>query len=109
MALATIRRYAQRLKNGRPGHRFLDLYEFRRNDPPATALRVGLWLLALLLIGGGLAIGWLPGPGGFVAIFGLAIVAMEFRVVAVTLDRLERLGRDAWDWLRGKKGAARRR
>ena len=99
--MATIRRYARRLKDGRPGHRFLDLYEFRRKDPPAPMVRAGLWLLALLLIGGGLAIGWLPGPGGFIAIFGLAIVAMEFRVVAVTLDRLEQFARDTWDRLRG--------
>ncbi|MGD9903286.1 MAG: hypothetical protein AB7U83_07430 [Vicinamibacterales bacterium] len=101
--MATIRQYARRLRNGRAGHRFLDLYEFRKEDPPATAVRVGLWLVALLLIGGGLAIGWLPGPGGFVAIFGLAIVGMEFRVVAVALDRAERFSRDAWRRLRGKR------
>jgi hypothetical protein len=71
-------------------------------------VRVGLWLVAIVLIGGGLAIGWLPGPGGFIAIFGLAIVAMEFRVMAVILDRLERLGRDAWAWLRRKRKPARR-
>lgn len=107
--MASIRQYARRMKAGRPGHRFLDLYEFRRKDPPAPAVRVGLWLVAIILIGGGLAVGWLPGPGGFIAIFGLAIVAMEFRVVAVTLDRLERLGRDAWGWLRRKVKSARQR
>jgi hypothetical protein len=107
--MATIRRYARRLKDGRPGHRFLDLYEFRKKDPPAPAVRVGLWFVAILLVGGGLAIGWLPGPGGFIAIFGLAIVAMEFRFVAVRLDRLERLFRDAWGRLRGKAKAADRR
>jgi hypothetical protein len=101
--MATIRHYARRLKDGEPGRRFLDLYEFRKKDPPAPAARAGLWLMALLLIGGGAAIGWLPGPGGFIAIFGLAIVAMEFRFMAVTLDYLERLGREAWARLRGKK------
>lgn len=105
--MATIRQYAQKLRGGRPGRRFQDLYEFREEDPPATAVRVGLWLVAVLLIGGGAAIGWLPGPGGFIAIFGLAIVAMEFRSVAVILDRLERLARDAWAWLRGKPKPAR--
>jgi hypothetical protein len=107
--MATIRRYARQLRNGRPGHRFVDLYEFRKKDPPAPAVRAGLWLLAILLIGGGLGIGWLPGPGGFIAIFGLAIIAMEFRFMAVALDRLERLVRDAWGWLRGNGTAARGR
>ena len=79
-----------------------------RQIPPAPAVRLGPWLVAIVLIVGGLAIGWLPGPGGFIAIFGLAIVAMEFRFVAVGLDRMERLGRDAWAWLRGKKKPARR-
>lgn len=105
--MATIRQYAKRLKGGRPGRRFRDLYEFRQSDPPAPAGRVGLWLMAVLLIGGGLAIGWLPGPGGFIAVFGLAIVGMEFHFMAATLDRLERLGRDAWAWLRGKQKPAR--
>jgi hypothetical protein len=106
--MATIREYARRLKRGRAGHRFVDLYQFRRADPPAPAARLGLWLAAIVLIGGGVAIGWLPGPGGFIAVFGLAIVAMEFRFMAVLLDRMERLGRDAWAWLRGKKKPARR-
>ena len=107
--MATIRQYAGRLKRGEPGRRFVDLYEFRKKDPPRPAARAGLWLIAILLIAGGLAIGWLPGPGGFIAVFGLAVVAMEFRFMAVMLDRLEQLGRDAWAWLRGKKKPAHRR
>ncbi len=105
--MATIRQYARRLKRGAPGRRFVDLYEFRQGDPPAPMARVGLWLMAFVLIAGGLAIGWLPGPGGFIAVFGLAIIAMEFRVMAVSLDWLERIGRDAWARLRGKKKPAR--
>jgi hypothetical protein len=104
--MATIRRLVRELKTGVAGQRFLDLYEFRKADPPAPALRAGLWLAAVVLIGGGLAIGWLPGPGGFIAVFGLAIVAMEFRFMAVMLDRLERVGRSAWAWMRGKKHPA---
>ena len=106
--MATIRNYARRLKDGEPGQRFLDLYEFRKKDPPTPFTRVGLWLIAIVLIAGGAAIGWLPGPGGFIAIFGLAIVAMEIRLMAGTLDRLEQLGRDAWAWVRGKKRAHHR-
>ena len=106
--MATIRQYAGRLKGGEPGRRFLDLYEFRKQDPPKPAARVGLWLIAIVLIAGGLAIGWLPGPGGFIAVFGLAIVAMEIPLHGGELDRLEQLGRDAWAWVRGKKKPARR-
>lgn len=46
-------------------------------------------------------------PGGFIAVFGVAIVAMEFRAVAVMLDRIERFGRDWWARLRGKKRGSR--
>jgi hypothetical protein len=104
--MATVRRYVTVLKEGRAGHRFLDLYEFRKADPPTPAVRVGLWLVAVVLIAGGLAIGWLPGPGGFIAVFGLAIVGMEFRFVAVALDRCERWCRDAWTALRKAYGAS---
>lgn len=102
--MATIRQYARRLKDGRSGRRFLDLYDFRQDDPPTPAVRFGLWLMAVLLVGGGLAIGWLPGPGGFIAVFGLAIIAMEFRAVAVLIDHAERSGRRAWAWLRRTVG-----
>lgn len=101
--MATIRQYATQLKDGEPGRRFRDLYEFRQAHPPKALLRVGLWLVALVLIVGGAAVGWLPGPGGFIAIFGLAIVGMEFRFMAVLLDLVERGGRNLWTWLRGKK------
>ena len=100
--MASIKQYATRLKHGEPGRRFRDLYEFRQTHPPTTPARIGLWLVALVLIVGGAAIGWLPGPGGFIAIFGLAIVAMELRFMAVLLDRAERVGRNLWARLRGK-------
>lgn len=101
--MASIRTYAKRLKDGEPGRRFVDLYDYRQQHPPATATRVGLWVVAILLIAGGAAIGWLPGPGGFIAVFGLAIIGMEFRAVAVVLDRIERFGRNLWARLRGRK------
>lgn len=101
--MAAIKEYVNNVKDGEPGRRFVDLFEFRQQDPPTTAVRVGLWVIAILLIGGGAAIGWLPGPGGFIAVFGLAIIGMEFRFVAVVLDRIERFGRDLWNRVRGKK------
>ncbi len=54
----------------------------------------------IVLILGGLAIGWLPGPGGFIAIFGVALLATEFRFLARLLDwselRLIGLWRRLW-------------
>lgn len=101
--MAAVRDYVARLRDGAPGRRFVALHEFRQQDPPTTALRVGLWAVAIVLIAGGIAIGWLPGPGGFIAVFGLAIIGMEFRAVAVLLDRIERFGRDLWARVRGRK------
>jgi hypothetical protein len=45
--------------------------------------------LGLLLIVGGLAIGWLPGPGGFVAVIGAARLGTEWLSVAKALDWTE--------------------
>jgi hypothetical protein len=54
----------------------------------------------VLLVVGGAAIGWLPGPGGFVAILGLGILATRFRFLARALDwselRLIAIWRHAW-------------
>ncbi len=56
-------------------------------------------LLGLVLTVGGASIGWLPGPGGFVAIFGLALLAQEFRPMAVALDWCEPKLGAIWNWL----------
>ena len=37
----------------------------------------------------GLGIGWLPGPGGFLAILGLALLGTEMRPLARLLDGCE--------------------
>ena len=39
---------------------------------------------ALIVVG--LAIGWLPGPGGFLAFVGLAMIAIEIPCAARALD-----------------------
>jgi hypothetical protein len=52
----------------------------------------------LPLILGGLAIGWLPGPGGFIAIIGLALVARVVPGVAKPMDMAEILLRRIWAW-----------
>ena len=79
------------LKGGEPGSRFRDFYDFRRRHrrqgfSPARFLTI---FFGLVLVIGGASIGWLPGPGGFVAIFGLALLAQEFRPLAALLDWVE--------------------
>jgi hypothetical protein len=84
------------LRNGKSGTRFRDYYEFRRRRRSGPAARIITLVIAILLIGGGLAISWLPGPGGFVAIIGLALLAQEFRPLAWLLDQAEVFVRGLW-------------
>ncbi len=89
------------LKRGKPGSRFLDFYDFRqsRRAPGFSVSRVMTIFVGLALVIGGASIGWLPGPGGFVAIFGLALLAQEFRPMARALDWIEPKLHALWSWL----------
>ncbi|MEO8268533.1 MAG: PGPGW domain-containing protein [Aureliella sp.] len=51
--------------------------------------RIARDTLAVALIVIGIAIGWLPGPGGFLAIIGLALIAQEVPWIADVLDATE--------------------
>lgn len=53
-------------------------------------------VVGIALVAGGIAIGWLPGPGGFIAIFGFALLAQEFRPLAAAMDWGEIIVRKAW-------------
>jgi hypothetical protein len=44
----------------------------------------------------GLAVGWLPGRGGFSARVGSMLVAVEFPMIARSLDQLESSFQQAW-------------
>ncbi len=89
------------LKRGKSGTRFLEFYDFRKaNRPPGFSMaRVLTIFFGLVLVIGGASIGWLPGPGGFVAIFGLALLAQEFRPMAKALDWCEPKLLALWNWL----------
>lgn len=100
-----LREYWSRLEDGRPGERFRGLYRYRRErrkdgQGRSRAIVTGLGIL-LILIGAGF--GWLPGPGGFLAFLGVALVAAESRSAARALDWTElrlrslvRRGLDVW-------------
>jgi len=80
-----------RIRHGRPGRRFVDFHQARckRRAGGWPLERVVTLVLGTVLLIGGLATGWLPGPGGFVAVFGAALLGVEWLRVARLLDRGE--------------------
>jgi hypothetical protein len=92
---ARLYRYWRKARRGHPGRRFRDLYDYRHrrrtHSGPSRWFGVGGGI-ALVVVG--LAIGWLPGPGGFLAILGLALLGTEMRPLARLLDRCELLVMD---------------
>jgi hypothetical protein len=88
--------YWKQLKEAEHGKRFRRFYDLRqcsRDSQIARAISIGI---GVALVAFGLAIGWLPGPGGFVAILGLAMLAQEFRPLASLLDWCERVIGSLW-------------
>lgn len=89
----------ERLKSANAGERFRDFYRFRHERRGGKRWSTGRILslgVGILLVAGGLAIGWLPGPGGFIAIFGAALIATEWYPLAELLDWAELLTRRSW-------------
>ena len=92
------------LKHGTPGRRFYDFHRARaqRRGDGWPLERVLTFGGGIVLLVGGLAIGWLPGPGGFVGVIGAALIAAESLRVAKLLDRVELKLRAAWRFLRDR-------
>jgi hypothetical protein len=90
-----------RIWRGKPGRRFVDFHQARcrRRAGGWPLERVVTLVLGTLLTAGGLAIGWLPGPGGFLAILGAALLGVEWLRVAQLLDRCERGLWAGWRYL----------
>lgn len=89
--LQTIKEDCRTLRDGDPGKRFRDYVDERRERRGTkwSAGRVASFTIGIALMFFGLGIGWLPGPGGFLAIVGLALVAQEIPVLADMLDCAE--------------------
>lgn len=89
--LSVINQDYQALRNGQPGSRFRNYVDEKRkrSDGKRNLQRVFRNLIGFALIVIGIAIGWLPGPGGFVAIIGLALIAQEVPWIADGLDAIE--------------------
>ncbi len=88
---ATLKHDYKVLRDGRPGRRFRDYTDERRRRRSGSFSigRVASFLVGISLIAIGLGIGWLPGPGGFLAIIGLALIAQEIPWIATALDVIE--------------------
>jgi hypothetical protein len=100
----------KRLVHGRPGRRFLDFHQARckRRAGGWPLERILTLVIGTLLLVGGLAIGWLPGPGGFIGIFGAALLGVEWLRVARLLDRCEMILWDAFRFARRRLGVGRK-
>lgn len=84
----SVKQNMQQLRDGQPGHRFRD-YVKQRSEGRGMYTRLWNYLAGVALIAVGLAVGWLPGPGGFLALIGLAILAKEFPFIGSWLDKAE--------------------
>lgn len=90
-----------RLRSAKAGTRFRDFHRFRserRGGRRWSGGRVLVLGSGIVLVAGGLAIGWLPGPGGFIAVVGAALVATEWYALARLLDWAELVARRTWAW-----------
>ena len=92
----SLKKYWTELKEAPSGERFRTFYDVRQETRQSPAARIVSITIGIVLVLLGLSIGWLPGPGGFVAILGLALLAQEFRPLAALIDATERLIVRTW-------------
>lgn len=97
-----LRTEVQTLRDGNPGRRFQDYTDRRRERRGAgwSVSRIMTFVVGVILVLVGLAIGWLPGPGGFLSVIGLAVLAQEVPIVAKFLDWAEVTLRRLWEKIR---------
>ncbi|MGE0159723.1 MAG: PGPGW domain-containing protein [Gemmatimonadales bacterium] len=102
--MSALKEAWHQLRHGTPGRRFYDVHRARseRRGEGWPFERVLVWVVGVVLVLGGLAIGWLPGPGGFVAVIGVALLAAESLQLAKLLDHTELRLRAAWSFVRRK-------
>jgi hypothetical protein len=71
-------------QHGAPGRRFVEEHE--RVAHRSRAVRVGVIFLGSVLIGAGVVMLFIPGPGILAILFGLALIASTWRRLAAWLD-----------------------
>lgn len=90
------------IKRGAPGRRFRDYRRFKNSSADTIVYRIAIVTIALILIIVGLAIGWLPGPGGFLSVIGLAMLAPFIPGAPYSLDKSEILIRRTMRYLKNR-------
>jgi hypothetical protein len=70
-------------RDGEPGRRFIDEHD---RVERSTVARVSVAGLGILLIGAGVVMLFIPGPGILAILFGLALVATTWRRLATWMD-----------------------
>ena len=75
------------LRDAEPGHRFREQHERTQSRP--TAVKLALGAAGCILIAGGIAMLFIPGPGLLTIALGLAFVASRSYRLAAALDRGE--------------------
>lgn len=90
-----LKKDLQQLRDASPGRRFRDFRRYKKEEHSIykSSFKFASIGLAVFLCVFGLAIGWLPGPGGFLALFGLALLIPHFPCIAPMMDHSEILVR----------------
>jgi len=84
-----LRRHWRQFKASRPGRRFQDYYERKRDSRGGALWRCALIVCGALLCLVGLFFMAVPGPGIPILLLGMALIAQQSRPTARLLDRAE--------------------
>ena len=86
-----LKKDLHQLRKASPGRRFRDFRRYKKEERSMlkSSLKFASIGLAIFLFAFGLAIGWLPGPGGFLALLGLALLIPHIPFIAPLMDHIE--------------------
>jgi hypothetical protein len=87
--IATLKRYWQSFRRSRPGRRFQDHYDRKRESQGGVLWRCVVVLLGILLCAAGLFFMVVPGPGIPILLVGAVLIAQQSQITARLLDRAE--------------------
>ena len=89
LMLAAMKDYLHRFRASRPGRRFQDHYERKRESRGGALWRCAAMVAGVLLCAAGLFFMAVPGPGIPILLVGAALVAQQSQATARLLDHWE--------------------